>query len=113
VRDTRVLARNALRYLRGGEPAPSELSQAVAGLAQAVWELAASYDDDRRDEDVRRVAREAASRVAQLTEQHMDLGLAEVVVQVRSVAVDLLRAAELASGADVGPESPTDELLRA
>ncbi len=30
VRDTRVLARNALRYLRGGDAAPAELSEAVA-----------------------------------------------------------------------------------
>ncbi len=112
VRDTRVLARNALRYLRGGEPAPAELAQAVAGLAEAVWELAASYDDDRRDEAVRQVARDAAARVTELASQHMDLRLAEVVVQVRSVAVDLVRAADLAAGGDEGPESPTEELLR-
>jgi hypothetical protein len=112
VRDTRVLARNALRYLRGGEAAPPELSQAIAGLADAVWELAASYDDDRRDEAVRRVAREAAGKVAALAEQRSDPRLAEVVAQVRSVAVDLLRAADLASGAPIAPESPTEELLR-
>ena len=106
VRDTRVLARNALRYLRGGDSAPAELSEAVAGLAQAVWELAASYDDDRRDEVVQRVAREAAGKVVALAEQRSDLGLAEVVVQVRSVAVDLLRAAELASGAELSPGEP-------
>jgi hypothetical protein len=33
------------------------------------------------------------------------------VVQVRSVAVDLVRAAELAAGTEAGTERPTDELL--
>jgi hypothetical protein len=111
VRDTRVLARNAVRYLRGGPPAPAELCQAVAGLAEAVWELAASYDDERHDDNVQRVTREAAARVTALAEERSDLRLQEVVVQVRSVAVDLLRAADLAAGEDPGPESPTDELL--
>ena len=43
-----------------------------------------------------------------------DLRLAEIVVQVRSLAVDLVRAADLAAGAlDEQPERPTDELLSA
>ncbi len=111
VRDTRVLARNAVRYVRGGTEAPPELPHAVAGLADAVWELAASYDDDRRDATVGLVAREAAARVSTLAEQRSDPRLSEVVVQVRSVAVDLLRAADLAAGVEEPPERPTDEML--
>ena len=108
VRDTRVLARNALRHLRGGHPVPPELPRAVAALADTVWELAASYDDDRREAAVRRVALGAAGGVAELH----DLRLAEIVSQVRSVAVDLVRAADLAGGAgEPSPERPTEELL--
>jgi hypothetical protein len=113
-RDTRVLARNAVRYLRGGSAAPPELVAGVAGLADAVWELAASYDDDRREPEVRRVALGAAGRVTELAEQAHDLRLAEVVAQVRSVAVDLVRAADLVAGeVETFPERPTDELLTA
>jgi uncharacterized membrane protein YccC len=113
-RDTRVLARNAVRYVRGGDAAPPELARAVDALADAVWELAASYDDDGREPEVRRLALGAAGRVTELAEQGHDLRLAEIVVQVRSVAVDLVRAADLvAGGLDPSPEAPTDELLSA
>ena len=65
----------------------------MRALADAVWELAASYDDDRRVEQVRELAlgrrRDAPPSLA---EDARDLRLAEVVAQVRSVAVDLVRA---------------------
>jgi uncharacterized membrane protein YgaE (UPF0421/DUF939 family) len=112
-RDVRVLARTAVRYLRAGGPPPEELPRAIGGLADAVWELAASYDDDRRDEQVRRVALGAAGEVGSLAADARDLRLAELVVQVRSIAVDLVRAVDLASGAAPPPERPTDELLTA
>jgi uncharacterized membrane protein YgaE (UPF0421/DUF939 family) len=112
-RDARVLARTAVRFLRAGHPAPPELPRAMSALADAVWELAASYDDDRREAEVRRVALAAAGHVAPLAEDARDLRLAEIVVQVRSVAVDLVRAVDLASGAALPPERPTDELLTA
>jgi uncharacterized membrane protein YgaE (UPF0421/DUF939 family) len=112
-RDVRVLARTAVRYLRAGHPAPEELARAIGGLADAVWELAAFYDDDRREGSVRRIALDAAGQVAPIAEDARDLRLAELVVQVRSVAVDLVRAVELAGGAEPPPERPTDELLTA
>ena len=112
-RDARVLARTALRYLRAGSPAPEELSRAIARLADAVWEFAAYYDDDRREDEVRRIALDAAAHVGPLAEDPRDLRLAEMVVQVRSMAVDLVRAVDLASGIAPPPERPTDELLTA
>jgi uncharacterized membrane protein YgaE (UPF0421/DUF939 family) len=112
-RDVRVLARTAVRYLRAGAPAPEEVTRAIGRLAEAVWELAASYDDDRREESVRRTALDAAAQIGHLAEDARDLRLAELVVQVRSVAVDLVRAVELAGGGAVPPEAPTDELLTA
>src|SRR5215210_6380080 len=63
VRDTRVLARNVLRYLRGEPAARAEVAPAVEDLARAVWALAASYDDPRRAGEVRALALAAAKRV--------------------------------------------------
>jgi uncharacterized membrane protein YgaE (UPF0421/DUF939 family) len=111
VRDTRVLARNALRFLRGDAPAPPEVAAAVQGLADAVFELAATFEDERRAGEVRRAALDAAGGVTAVADDVRDLRLAEIVVQVRSVAVDLVRAADLAEDAEPGDERPTDELL--
>jgi hypothetical protein len=108
-RDTAVLARNALRFLRAGAIAPPPLHESVAALADAVWELAASYDDERRVEPVRSLALEAATKASTLAEDARDLRLADVVAPVRSVAVDLVRAADQVSGAERAPR--TDELL--
>jgi uncharacterized membrane protein YgaE (UPF0421/DUF939 family) len=112
-RDTRVLARTSVRFLRADVPAPEPLADAVRGLADAVWELAAYYDDERRADSVRKLALEAAAKVAPLAGDARDLRLAELVVQVRSVAVDLVRTVDLAGGAEPPPERPTDELLTA
>src|SRR4051794_5782656 len=59
VRNTRVLARNALRLLRAGRPSP-ELAAAVHDLAAAVWELAAAYDEPARSDAARGAGRRAA-----------------------------------------------------
>jgi len=64
------------------------------------------YDDERRAESVRRIALEAAAQVAPLAADARDLRLAELVVQVRSVAVDLVRAVELAGGAEPHAGAP-------
>ena len=108
-RDTGVLARNALRFLRAGAIAPPPLYESVAALADAVWELAASYDDERRVERVRSLALGASTQASGLAEDARDLRLAELVVQVRSIGVDLVRAAEQVSGVEQAPR--TDELL--
>ena len=55
VRNTRVLARDVVRFTRGGQPAPPELAEAVGGLSAAVWELAAAYDDPARTGEVTRL----------------------------------------------------------
>jgi hypothetical protein len=98
--------------VRGGHAAPEELIRALHDLTAAVWELGAAYDDDRRDEAVRRVALDAAGRATDLAEDARDLRLTEIGVQVRSLAVDLVRAAELAAHEpDLSPERPTEEML--
>ena len=86
-----------------GAIAPEPLHEAVRALADAVWELAASYDDDRRVEQVRELALGAAATASALAEDARDLRLAEVVAPVRSIAVDLVRAAERVSGVEDAP----------
>jgi hypothetical protein len=60
-------------------------------------------------EPVRSLALEAATKASTLAEDARDLRLADVVAPVRSVAVDLVRAADQVSGAERAPR--TDELL--
>lgn len=111
-RNTRVLARHAQRFLRHPTAPPEGLAEAVAALAEAVWALAASYEEPARTEEVSRLCRVAAGRATAVLDRERDLALTEMVAQVRSVAVDLLRAAELITGIqEADDERPTQELL--
>jgi uncharacterized membrane protein YgaE (UPF0421/DUF939 family) len=113
VRNTRVLARHVARYLRSGGDAPEELAAAIRDLTAAIWALAATLDEPvRADGEVRRLASRAASGATRCFEGAPELGLAEIVAQVRSTAIDLMRAADAAAptgGADGQPVS--EELL--
>jgi uncharacterized membrane protein YgaE (UPF0421/DUF939 family) len=114
VRNTRVLARHVLTLTRAGGPAPPELADAVGDLGAAVWELAAAYDEPDRTGEVMRLARRAAAAAAAAAEQNADTAVVTVCGQVRSTAVDLVRAAELVADAAPEPaEMPTEELLLA
>jgi uncharacterized membrane protein YgaE (UPF0421/DUF939 family) len=110
VRNTRVLARNVVALVRDGDEVPENLAGAVRDLSNAVWELAASYDAPSHAEPGRKLAVRAAAEAAAVPHERPDVVL--VGGQVRSVAVDLVRAAELVAedprGAD---ERPTEELL--
>jgi uncharacterized membrane protein YgaE (UPF0421/DUF939 family) len=112
VRNTRVLARHVGRYWgAGGEP-PPELADAVRALAYAVWALAAEFDRETPDgREVRLHASGAAARATASFEGNRDLGLAEIVGQVRSTAIDLVRAAEVGSAGEDSEELATEELL--
>jgi uncharacterized membrane protein YgaE (UPF0421/DUF939 family) len=113
VRNVRVLARHVARYLRGGRPAPVALPEAIGELAQAVWRLAAEFDDpERGGSEVRVHASRAAVFATQSYESDPDLGLAEIVAQVRSTAIDLVRAAEVSEPAAGAPEGPSTEELQ-
>jgi uncharacterized membrane protein YgaE (UPF0421/DUF939 family) len=113
VRNTRVLARHVVRYLRTGRQAPPELAEAMHDLSVAVWALAADLDDPARDgQQVRLHASRAAARAVESFESDRDLGLAEIAAQVRSTAIDLVRAAEAGGSVAAPPaETPTEELL--
>ncbi|MEA2275724.1 MAG: hypothetical protein QOI62_1662 [Solirubrobacteraceae bacterium] len=112
VRNARVLARHGLRYSRTNLPAPEGLVDSVRDLAQAVWALAAAYEDPERGIEARGLALQAAGRAREAFEGEPDLGLTEIVGQIRSTAVDVARAAELATGAaEPVYEVPTEEML--
>ena len=112
VRNSRVLARHVTRYLRGDRPAPPELSEAMHELSLAVWTLASELDDPSRERDrVRLHASRAAGHAVRSFENDRDLGLAEIVAQVRSTAIDLMRAAEAGASPAEPLEVNTEELL--
>ena len=116
VRNTRVLARHSLRYTRNRLPAPDGLPEAVQELVGAVYALGAQYERPERATELRRLALSAAMRATEIFEREPDLALTEIVGQVRSVAVDLVRAADVLTGpADVAAGGlgarPTEELL--
>jgi len=112
VRNTRVLARYAARQVRLGEPAP-QLAGAVRELASAVWLLAAQYEQPERSTGARELALRAARTAEEIHEREPSLMTTQIVAQVRSVAVDLVRAAESLAGESTRPiwELPTEELL--
>jgi uncharacterized membrane protein YgaE (UPF0421/DUF939 family) len=114
VRNTGVLARHALRYTRSRLVAPDGLVVAVRELAQAVWALAGAYDDPARSTQARDHARLAAARAREAFEQEPDLTLTEIIGQVRSTAVDVIRSADAIAGAvQPADEVPTEEMLAA
>jgi len=114
VRNTRVLTRHVARFLAGGRTAPRALADSIADLATAVWTLGAELDTP--SDGVARVsapaARAARRATASFEEGERDLGLAEIVVQVRSTAIDLVRAAAEGTGEPAAQELPTGELLQ-
>lgn len=112
VRNARVLARHVLRLLRSGEVAPAELAEAVHDLSLSVWALAAQFEDPGRATEVRFHASRAAARAVAIYEREPNLVLTETMGQVRSTAIDLVRASEAAAPVGEPPaETPTEELL--
>lgn len=114
VRNTRVLARYAARQVRAGERAP-ELAGAVRELADAVWVLAAQYEQPDRPTKLRELALQAARSAEDIHDRAPSLMTTQIVAQIRTVAVDLVRAAESLVAEQAAPawELPTEELLAA
>jgi uncharacterized membrane protein YgaE (UPF0421/DUF939 family) len=92
VRNTRVLARTAVGYVRDGAQAPEAVVIAVRDLSEAVRELAGELEEPERASAARETAWRAARRATALLEaQHADLATNMLVGQVRSTAIDLMR----------------------
>jgi uncharacterized membrane protein YgaE (UPF0421/DUF939 family) len=97
VRNTRVLARATVGLVRHGEPAPGLLSEAVLDLARAVEDLAGYLEEPGREQQASegpasRFALKAAGEATVALDERSDLPTSVLVGQVRSTAVDLLRA---------------------
>jgi len=113
-RSARVLARNVLTYVRGRRPAQPELAEAVRELGLAAWELPAQYEEPWRSGDVLRGALQAAGLATAAAARHPDIALSEIAGQVRSIAIDIVRASEAGETERGGlVEAPTEELLAA
>jgi uncharacterized membrane protein YgaE (UPF0421/DUF939 family) len=97
VRNTRVLARGAIRVLSLDANAPPEVAEALEDLAAAVAALGAALDRDGDLDEVREHALRAAATATQVLERTGNLSISVVVGQVRSTAVDLLAATRMAN----------------
>jgi uncharacterized membrane protein YgaE (UPF0421/DUF939 family) len=92
VRNVRVLARGSIRALRLEENVPPEVADAVDDLAAATRAIEHALEGrDRRA--VKVAAQRAAARATLVLEQTGNMSVSVIVGQIRSTAVDLLRAA--------------------
>jgi uncharacterized membrane protein YgaE (UPF0421/DUF939 family) len=110
----RGLARNVRVHVRGGSPPHAEMAAAIRDLGLAVWELPAQFAEPWRSGDVLRMALHAASRATAAAPRDPNIALNEIAGQVRSIAIDIVRASE-AGETDGGAmiEAPTEEWLAA
>jgi hypothetical protein len=97
VRNTRVLARDTVGFVRRGEPAPALLGEAVLDLARAVGDLAGYLDEPGRTPEAiqrpgNRFVLKAVEEATTALGERNDLPASMLVGQIRSTAVDLLRA---------------------
>ena len=92
VRNVRVLARATASTVREGETVPEALSETIFDLAYAVESLAAYLEEPEHPMDTRRFALKAAEGATAVLQESNDLSTSMLVGQIRSTAVDLLRA---------------------
>jgi hypothetical protein len=98
VRNTRVLARDAVTLVRDRGAAPGGLAEAILELALAVEALAGYLERPERPlGDARHFALGAAGDATSVLERNNDLETSVLVGQIRSTAVDLLQAAGMDS----------------
>ena len=97
VRNVRVLARAGAAAVREGAPAPEALSEAIRDLARAVEALSAYIEEAEHPVETRRFAIEAAAGSTEVLLERHDPRTSMLVGQIRSTAVDLLRASGMDS----------------
>jgi len=98
VNNVRVVARGAARAIALGDATPPDLIVALRALARSARALGADELEAARE-----AAADAASEANAVMEQTGNMSALHIVGQLRSTAVDLLRAAgmEHADAADV------------
>jgi hypothetical protein len=83
-------------------------------LALAAWELPAQFNEPWRSGDVVQMALRAAGHATAAAANHPDLAVNEIAGQVRSIAIDIVKASEATETAHSALiEAPTEELLAA
>jgi uncharacterized membrane protein YgaE (UPF0421/DUF939 family) len=92
LRNSRVLVRRALALLRDGETLPPPLVEAVRALGEAVSWLRRELADGVEPVAARERALRAASEAGVAYSEGVDFSGSVIVAQVRSTAVDLVRA---------------------
>jgi hypothetical protein len=90
VRNTRVLARGAMRALALDENVPPEVSDALEDLSSAVYALGGGLAGDADFERARECAVRAAATATSVLEGTTNLSVSVIVGQIRSIATDLL-----------------------
>jgi hypothetical protein len=89
-----------------------DLADAVGDLAQAIWALAAAFDNPGAREGPRRFALRAAVRASEAMARHADLTLTEIAGRIRSTAADLMRASQAGAPDETElAEASTEEML--
>jgi hypothetical protein len=92
VTSVEALCRAAVRALAIGDNAPAPVPDAARDLARAVRTLDAYLEDPAGQPVVSEPALRAAAQATLVLEQTANLSVSVIVVQVRSTAVDLIRA---------------------
>ena len=95
VRNTRVIARGALRGIEVGDNIPPIACEAVAALAEAVRALGPWLGGSHEPELVRDAAVRAAEQANLVLETTTNLSVSLIVGSVRAAAVDLVRGTGL------------------
>ncbi len=101
VRNVRVLARAAASMVREEKAAPEKLNETILDLARAVEALAAYLESPEHPLDTRHFALKAAEGATTVLKESNDLETSMLVGQVRSTAVDLLRASGMDSNSSL------------
>jgi uncharacterized membrane protein YgaE (UPF0421/DUF939 family) len=113
-RGSRALARNVLIYIRSGRPPQPELADAVRELSGAVWELPAQFDEPWRSGDVLQTALQSAGNATAAAARNPEFAIHEIAGQLRSLAIDVVKASEAIETAQSPfTDAPTEELLAA
>jgi uncharacterized membrane protein YgaE (UPF0421/DUF939 family) len=105
IRNARVLMRRTVSLLRNAEPVPAGLAQGLSGLAGAVDSLRRELADGVEAVRARQLLTAAVSAASSAYRDGLGFSGGVVVAQIRSAALDLLRATGL-------PEDRAEQLVR-
>jgi len=92
IRNVRVMTRGALRAVELADNVPPDVLHALRDLSASIAALAPALDDPAVTERARAPAERAAARATRSLESTANLSTSVIVGQIRSTALDVLRA---------------------